>query len=222
MRLIIKLYVILNKKEIFIMNTIKDTITNEIIINKSRFITTIFHINSVNEANNYLSEIRKKYYDATHNCYAYIIGENEEIQKFSDDGEPSQTAGAPMMDILKKNNMTNVLVVVTRYFGGILLGIGGLVRAYSDSIIQIIEKSEKYRITKLQKLLLSLNYTEYNLLIDSISKTDIIKERFSEKVDLQIGVSINYLPYFKQEFENVTRGKGILICDKEYLGLEKI
>lgn len=81
MRLIIKLYVILNKKEIFIMNTIKDIITNEIIINKSRFITTIFHINSINEANNYLSEIRKKYYDATHNCYAYIIGENEEIQK---------------------------------------------------------------------------------------------------------------------------------------------
>ncbi len=204
------------------MNTIKDIITNEIIINKSRFIATIFHINSIVEANDALAKIRKEYYDATHNCYAYIIGENQEIQKFSDDGEPSQTAGAPMMDILKKNNLTNVCVVVTRYFGGILLGTGGLVRAYSDSVIEVLEKSEKYKITKLQKLLLSLNYTEYNLLLDSINQTDIIKERFSEKVDLQIGVSINYLPYFKKEFENVTRGKGILILDKEYLGLEKI
>ncbi len=204
------------------MNTIKDTITNEIIVNKSRFITTIFHINSINEATTYLAQTRKKYFDATHNCFAYIIGENQEIQKFSDDGEPSQTAGAPMMDILKKNVLTNVLVIVTRYFGGTLLGTGGLVRAYSDSVIQVIEKSELYRITKLQKLLLSITYPEYNLLLDSINQTEIIKERFSEKVDLQIGVSLNYLPYFTKEFNNVTRGKGVLIMDKEYLGLEKI
>ncbi len=203
------------------MNTIKDTIENEIIINKSRFITTIKHISSVLEATVFLSEIRKKYYDATHNCFAYIIGENQEIQKFSDDREPNQTAGAPMIEVLKKNNLTNVIVVVTRYFGGILLGAGGLVRAYSESVSEIVKKSPLYTLTRLQKVLISISYPEYNLLLDSINQYEVIKERFSEKVDLQIGIPKNCLPYFLKEFENVTRGKGVLILDKEYLGLTK-
>ncbi len=203
------------------MNTIKDTIENEIIINKSRFITTIKHISNVLEATAFLSEIRKKYYDATHNCFAYIIGENQELQKFSDDGEPSQTAGAPMMDVLKKNNLTNVIVVVTRYFGGILLGAGGLVRAYSESVSEIVKKAEIYTLTSLQKVLISISYPEYNLLLDSINQYEVIKERFSEKVDLQIGIPKNCLTYFLKEFENITRGKGVLIIDKEYLGLTK-
>ena len=204
------------------MNTIKETLENEIIINKSRFITKLISVSNVDEAVNKLNEIRKKYHDATHNCYAYIIGENQEIQKFSDDGEPQGTAGSPMVEVLKKNNLTNVLVVVTRYFGGILLGAGGLVRAYSDSVSCAIKKAEIYSIIELQKVLLSINYTEYNLLSETINSFDIINQRFSQTVDLQVGIPLNSLPYFKEEFENVTRGKGILILDKIYLGTIKV
>ncbi len=128
------------------MLRIKGMYENEIVIEKSRFITRIFRVDSIDNVNNILEEIRKKHYDATHNCYAYILGDNQEIQKCSDDGEPQKTAGFPMMDVLKKNNLTNVLVIVTRYFGGVLLGTGGLVRAYSNSLLQAIEKSEKIKI----------------------------------------------------------------------------
>ena len=120
------------------MLRIQNTYENEIVIEKSRFITRIFRVNDIDMVNSILEEIRKKHYDATHNCYAYILGDNQEIQKCSDDGEPQKTAGFPMMDVLKKNNLTNVLVIVTRYFGGILLGAGGLVRAYSDSVAQVL------------------------------------------------------------------------------------
>ena len=113
------------------MLRIQNTYENEIVIEKSRFITRIFRVNDIYMVNSILEEIRKKHYDATHNCYAYILGDNQEIQKCSDDGEPQKTAGFPMMDVLKKNNLTNVLVIVTRYFGGILLGSGPLTRAYT-------------------------------------------------------------------------------------------
>ncbi len=204
------------------MNTIKETLENEIVINKSKFITTLIPISSVDEAASKLNEIRKKYYDATHNCFAYIIGASQEIQKFSDDGEPQGTSGSPMIEILKKNNLTNILVVVTRYFGGILLGAGGLVRAYSDSVSTALKKAEVYSIIELQKVLLSINYTEYNLLSETLNSFDIINQRFSETVDIQVGIPLNSLPYFKEEFENVTRGKGILILDKIYLGTIKL
>ena len=117
------------------MVEINEIITNEIVINKSRFITTLFPVKNIDDVNYFLSLTKKKYYDATHNCYAYIIGENANIQKCSDDGEPQKTAGFPMLDVLKKNNMTNILAITTRYFGGILLGAGGLVRAYSEFVV---------------------------------------------------------------------------------------
>lgn len=110
---------------------------------KSKFIANIFYIETIEAAEGLLKEIKKKYYDARHNCYAYRILEEDSIrEKSSDDGEPSGTAGAPILNILKKNEMLNVLVIVTRYFGGILLGTGGLVRAYSDATIKGIEEAE--------------------------------------------------------------------------------
>jgi len=105
----------------------------EYIVQKSRFIGHCFPVETETEALEILERLRKDYWDATHNCYAYSIGENGQIARFSDDGEPSGTAGLPMMDVLKKNGVTNLLCVVTRYFGGILLGAGGLVRAYTRS-----------------------------------------------------------------------------------------
>lgn len=110
----------------------------EIVEKKSKFIATIFPINSKEEAENRISEIKKKYYDAKHNCYAYVVGN---VEKCSDDGEPSGTAGAPLLELLKNKELTNVVVIVTRYFGGILLGTGGLVRAYTETAKKAIEST---------------------------------------------------------------------------------
>lgn len=101
----------------------------EIIEKKSKFIATLYEANSKEEAERILQDTKKKYYDAKHNCYAYII---QKIEKCSDDGEPSGTAGAPLLSLLKSANLTNIIIIVTRYFGGILLGTGGLVRAYTE------------------------------------------------------------------------------------------
>ena len=117
---------------------LEKNVTAELVEKKSKFIANIFYVESVNEAEEKIKNVKKQYYDAKHNCFAYIISEDNVLTKrFSDDGEPSGTAGAPMLDILEKQKLYNVVVIVTRYFGGILLGTGGLVRAYSDFIIFI-------------------------------------------------------------------------------------
>ena len=124
--------------------TLEEQSIAEIIEKKSRFIANAYHINNKDEAENIINNLKKKYYDAKHNCIAYRVIENGRIiEKASDDGEPSGTAGGPMLNILQKNNLCNLVVVVTRYFGGILLGTGGLVRAYSDATQKAIEKSIK-------------------------------------------------------------------------------
>ena len=124
--------------------TILKNETAEIVEKKSKFIANLFHVESVEESENRIKDIKKKYHDARHNCIAYRVAENGQIiEKSSDDGEPSGTAGGPMLNILQKNNLCNLVIVVTRYFGGILLGTGGLVRAYSEATQQAIEKSTK-------------------------------------------------------------------------------
>ena len=119
------------------MKKIKDINESTIIIDKSKFITTLYPVESVEEIECVLTATRKKYYDATHNCYAYIF-DNGRIQKCSDDGEPGGTAGYPILNVLKKKNLTNVLVAVVRYFGGIKLGAGGLTRAYTKSAAGVL------------------------------------------------------------------------------------
>ena len=121
--------------------------SGEIEEKKSRFIASVYKVTNEDEAISIIEQLKKKYWDARHNCYAYIIGDDGSIKRFSDDGEPSQTAGKPMLDVLESKNLRNVLVVVTRYFGGTLLGTGGLVRAYQGACICGIEASdivEKY------------------------------------------------------------------------------
>ena len=110
--------------------TIATSETVEIIEKKSKFIAHVFPVQTQEEAEGHIQKLKKQYWDAAHNCYAYQLGEKSEIQRFSDDGEPQGTAGKPILEVLKGENLTNVLVVVTRYFGGTLLGTGGLVRAY--------------------------------------------------------------------------------------------
>ena len=123
--------------------TIKQNSKAEIEEKKSRFIAELFYIENVNQAEEYIKQVKKKYFDARHHCYAYRIIQNNSIKdKQSDDGEPSGTAGAPMLNILTKNQIVNVLVIVTRYFGGTLLGTGGLVKAYSEATLKAIENTE--------------------------------------------------------------------------------
>ena len=121
--------------------TILNNVSSEIVEKKSKFICNVYHIESVEEAENNLADVRKKFHDARHNCFAYRIAEGD-ISKSSDDGEPSGTAGVPMLNILTGRNLSNILVVVTRYFGGILLGTGGLVRAYSLATTEALDNAE--------------------------------------------------------------------------------
>ncbi|WP_294745008.1 YigZ family protein [uncultured Exiguobacterium sp.] len=118
--------------------TVKENGFHEIIIQKSRFITYISRISSETEAQEFIAQIKKKHHDANHNCSAYVIGEQNQIQKANDDGEPSGTAGVPMLEVLKKKDLRDTVVVVTRYFGGIKLGGGGLIRAYGSSVSEAL------------------------------------------------------------------------------------
>ncbi len=144
------------------MITINKEYVEKQIINKSEFICTLIPITDSNDASIKLSEIRKKYYDATHNCYAYIYGYDGENVRFSDDGEPSQTAGVVILDCLKKNNLTNVLAVVTRYFGGIKLGASGLVRAYSSTTALCVKTIVPLHLTTCVYMELNVSYNNFN------------------------------------------------------------
>ena len=152
------------------MKTIIEGKTAEVTEKKSRFIANIFHVENVTEADEKIKQINKKYYDAKHNCYAYIV---DGIEKCSDDGEPSKTAGAPILDILKKNQFTNVLVIVTRYFGGILLGTGGLVRAYSEATKRAIENSDVVEIVSGERYIIEVSYENVNNVLYLCNKLNI-------------------------------------------------
>ena len=131
----------------------------EIVEKKSRFIATVKPVETEEEAVAFINEMKKKYWDARHNCSAFVLGANQELTRCSDDGEPAQTAGRPMLDVLLKEGITNVAVVVTRYFGGVLLGTGGLVRAYQKSVQEGLAASQI--IEKRNGFLLYIN-TDYN------------------------------------------------------------
>lgn len=134
---------------------------DEVIINKSRFIGYASPINSEEEALDFIEEIKAKHRDATHNVTAYVMGENSNIQRFNDDGEPSGTAGIPALEVIKKEDLRNVVVVVTRYFGGIKLGGGGLIRAYTKGAKIGIEAATIVDMIVHRKLKIRLDYTLY-------------------------------------------------------------
>lgn len=175
------------------MRRIRLDYENTIVINKSEFICRLFRVDTIEEVESILERIRKKHYDATHNCYAYILGDNQEIQKCSDDGEPSKTAGAPMMDALKKNNMTNVLAIVTRYFGGVLLGAGGLVRAYSSSVSECLKKCKFYEVEMQRRFILTTSYSGYNTILKAFNYINIEETSFTQ--DVIINASCDVLKY---------------------------
>ena len=142
--------------------TIKENVIAEITEKKSKFIANLIKVENKQDAEEKINKIKKTYHDARHNCVAYrIIEENKIIEKSSDDGEPSGTAGGPMLNILQKNNLCNILVIVTRYFGGILLGTGGLVRAYSETTQKAIENAQKIEMILGTEMEAKVEYSEY-------------------------------------------------------------
>ena len=142
------------------MKTIKESIKSEIVEKKSKFIANIYFAQTMEEAENIIKEIKKKYHDARHNCSCYrVLEQGNIIEKFSDDGEPTGTAGAPMLNILRKKDLVNVVVIVTRYFGGILLGTGGLVRAYSEVTQKAIEQANIIDITMGKEYEVKVDYS---------------------------------------------------------------
>lgn len=169
--------------------TIKENGVHEIEIKKSRFITHMFRVNDETEAKAYLAEIKKEHYKATHSCSAYLIGAKNEIQRANDDGEPSGTAGVPMLESLKLMALQNVIAITTRYFGGIKLGAGGLIRAYSNSVSEAAHHIGIVRGTLQQALQFHLAYNQL----------DIVQNYFSEQPyqldDLTYGVDIAATTY---------------------------
>lgn len=170
--------------------TIKENTDDEFIEKKSTFITKLIRINSEDEARAFVQENKKKYYDAAHVCSAYVIGNNNEITRANDDGEPSGTAGTPMLDVLIKNNIKNVCAVVIRYFGGIKLGTGGLVRAYSGGVINCLKKAKLVERKDALELNIEIDYSLNDKLEYEVQKTEFIvhSKEYSDKVTYTIFV----------------------------------
>lgn len=143
--------------------TVEKAAVNEIVINRSRFIGRCFPVRSEAEALAFLADIRKENWDASHHCFAYRIGELGAVARYSDDGEPGGTAGKPIMDVLMGRELVDVLIVVTRYFGGVLLGAGGLVRAYSRSAAEAAELSGPIVMRPGKELTVTLSYARYQV-----------------------------------------------------------
>ena len=169
------------------INTILANSSSELDVKKSKFIANIIKITNEQDAKEKLNQIRKEYSDARHNCYAYIVYDNEtktKIEKSSDDREPSGTAGIPMLTLLQKNNLVNVLIVVTRYFGGILLGTGGLVRAYTDSSKQALEAAKIIELQYGEILEYCIEYDEFEYFkyICEKNNIEIINTEYSNNI----------------------------------------
>lgn len=188
--------------------TIEKENSAEIVEKKSRFIANIYNVESKEEAEEKIKQIKKKYYDAKHHCFAFsIIEENGITQKSSDDGEPSGTAGAPILNIIKSNNLQNVVIIVTRYFGGILLGTGGLTRAYSEAAGKVVEQSELIQKEPGMEVELEIAYNDNEKFKYYCQKNNIniIKIEYTENILYKI--ELNEKEYKKIEEINKTNNK---------------
>ncbi len=166
--------------------TVRQFGSKEIVIKKSRFIGYAKPVKTEAEALEFIEEIKKKHWNATHNCSAYMIGERDEIQKASDDGEPSGTAGKPILEVMKNQGLKDVAIVVTRYFGGIMLGAGGLIRAYTDGAVAAIEGAEAIVNVLHQQVFVEVDYTWLGKLENELRNRDtrMGDTTFTDKVTL--------------------------------------
>ena len=168
------------------MYTIKTDITNEIIIKNSKFICVLHKIYNINDINNYLEQIKKEYKDATHYCYAYIINDNK---KFNDDGEPSGTAGNPIMKVLEKNNLNYILCIVIRYFGGIKLGSGGLIRAYSKSVTECLKLTNLNKLIEGYNIDIIFNYSDIENINYLLKNSYILNKTYKDIIIYNVNIN---------------------------------
>ena len=173
------------------MNTIKGEIINTIEITKSTFITYLKNVENVEDAKKYVQYVKELHPDATHHVVAMTIGKTGEYGQANDDGEPSGTAGLPVLDVFRKNDITNFVCIVVRYFGGIKLGAGGLVRAYSRSASEALKLLEVVPIIEYGHLELHFDYSFMNLLENRLSNYEIISKTFTNEVTFIIKVPVN-------------------------------
>ncbi len=178
--------------------TIKNNFVSEEEIKKSRFICSLKRVETEEEARDFIAQIKKEHRQANHNCMAYTIGDHQEIQRTSDDGEPSGTAGIPMLEILKKREITNVCAVVTRYFGGIKLGAGGLIRAYGGVVNHAIDEVGCVQFVEQEEICLTLDYN----LFDSCQRLIFANDLSIEKTNFKVNVEVSFFIDLdaKQEF----------------------
>ena len=172
------------------MYTILENNINEIVINNSRFITHLYKVYDINDIDNYLNKVKALYKDATHYCYGYII---DNKIKFSDDGEPSSTAGVPIIEVLKKRKINYVLAIVVRYFGGIKLGSNGLIRAYSSSVAKALDNSELVLLEKGYNVDIVFTYNESKNIDYILKGIKINCKDYNETIKYNIDIPINYI-----------------------------
>lgn len=171
------------------MLSISSNVSNEIVINKSKFITFLYRVDCLDDIKNYISYLSDKYKDSTHICYAYIL---DNVKRFNDDGEPGGTAGMPILNVLENNDLNHILCCVVRYFGGIKLGAGGLIRAYSNSCSEIILKSTIVRLIPGKVCSINFKYDDTKI-IDSILKDSIISKEYGNLVCYNFKVDLDNL-----------------------------
>ncbi|OIM03035.1 YigZ family protein, partial [Oenococcus oeni] len=192
--------------------TVKQNSTKELIIKKSRFIADIYPLKEEQEAKKIIENVRKKNPNANHVVFAYTVGLNREIQRMSDNGEPVGTAGKPVLDAITKNNLINVLITVTRYFGGIKLGAGGLIRAYSQSASQTIENAQLATLVNYDRLQLIFDYS----LIDKLKyfiekqKAVVMETNYQTKVQAVILVETSDSKNFQKRLIDLFSGRIIV------------
>ena len=182
---------------------------DELIEKKSRFIATVKPVDSEEEALEFIAGIKKKYWNARHNCFAFVIGDRHEIQRCSDDGEPQGTAGRPMLDVLLGEDIHNVAVVVTRYFGGILLGTGGLVRAYSKSVQMGLEASQVIEKRSGSRIVIQTDYNGVGKLQYLLGQRGIpiVDSQYTDVVRLELLVEEDAVPELREAVTEAASGR---------------
>lgn len=187
------------------MKTIERNVITTQTINKSIFITYLNKAETVEEAKNFISSIRLKHNDATHVVSAYLVGLTGEYGHYSDDGEPSKTAGLPVLDVFLKNSVTNFVACVVRYYGGIKLGAGGLVRAYSSSASLALKETSLVDIILYDEITFTIDYSYLNVINNYIKDYELINQDFSENVTLTIKVPRDCIKEIKDSLINITQ-----------------
>ena len=190
--------------------SIANEFRHEYVVEKSRFITTVYPCSTEEEAQAFIGRINKEFWDARHNCTAFALGPKQEQQRSSDNGEPSGTAGKPMLEVLKKTGITNIAVVVTRYFGGIKLGAGGLIRAYSHSVAETLRLAPKELHTIRIELQTTIDYALYGAVERYLQDAQLHYEAsFGEQITLTILVAPNDVERIQKELQDLCHGAAI-------------